>query len=247
MAKAIISGIVGHLEIEVIGRDISKLEKLQNEFNGKININLINDNFSIDGKNILLAVKPQNLNSVSKSFHGRARRLFSVLAGISIDKLKDYISADGYIRAMPNLSAIYGQSMTALFGDEVATGEAIFLFGRIGNIIELQNESDIDIATAIAGSGPAYLSLVAEALTDGGVKSGLKRADSEKLVEGLFAGFGKLLTNHSTFEIKNMVMSPAGTTAYGYSRLESGAVRSSFIETIDIAVKRAKELGNLSK
>jgi pyrroline-5-carboxylate reductase len=246
MAKAIIYGIIKDIEIEVVGRDINKLERLREELEGKISISQIHDGFSIDGKNIILAVKPQNLDNLSKMLRGRARHLFSVLAGTNLNKIKTNISADGYIRAMPNLSAIYGASMTALYGDEVAMGEAIFLFNKIGHIIELQNENEIDIATAITGSGPAFLALIAEAMADGGVKNGLKRTDSEKLVKGLFFGFSKLIENNSSFEIKNLVMSPAGTTAYGYSRLESHGVRASFIETIDESVKRAKELSNLT-
>jgi pyrroline-5-carboxylate reductase len=102
----------------------------------------------------------------------------------------------------------------------------------IGDTMWLASEKELDIATAVAGSGPAYLALVAEAMMDGGVAGGLKRADSVALVNSLFRGFAPLISAQHPALIKDSVMSPAGTTAAGYKELEIGGVRASFIKAI---------------
>ena len=147
---------------------------------------------------------------------------------------------------MPNLSALFQKSMTSISGDIHSKNLALNIFSTIGSTIWLESENEINIATAIAGSGPAYLSLVAEAIADGGVKAGLKRKDSEKLVLGLFTGFAPLLEGHKASEIKDSVMSPKGTTAYGYATLEENSVRNSFMQAIESAYQRAIELGKMN-
>jgi len=107
----------------------------------------------------------------------------------------------------------------------------------------MPNLKEIDIATAVAGSGPAFLALVAEALSDGAVKEGLKREDANILVKGLFDGFAPLLEKTHPALLKDAVMSPGGTTAAGYSALEESSVRDGFIKAITKAYEKAKELG----
>jgi pyrroline-5-carboxylate reductase len=143
---------------------------------------------------------------------------------------------------MPNLAASVGKSMTTLTGDTDYKEEAESLLGAIGNTLWLSSEKEIDIATALAGSGPAYLALIAEALADGAVKQGLKREDAMSTMRGLFAGFGALIQEVHPAELKDGVMSPGGTTAAGYGALEDGNVRASCINAIEMAYKRAKEL-----
>jgi len=243
MAFAIAQGLADTVHIEVIGRDIQKLENFQKKLGKKISILEYADGFSIENKHIILAVKPNNLDSVSTLLKGKAKNIFSILAGTKIESIKAKIQADSYIRAMPNLSALFQKSMTSISGDADSKELAINIFSTIGSTLWLESEDEIDIATAIAGSGPAYLSLVAEAIADGGVKAGLKRADAEKLIVGLFSGFSPLLESYKPSYIKDSVMSPKGTTAYGYATLENGAVRNSFIQAVESAYKRAIELG----
>ncbi|SFV56215.1 Pyrroline-5-carboxylate reductase [hydrothermal vent metagenome] len=143
---------------------------------------------------------------------------------------------------MPNLAASVGASMTTLTGDENYKAEAQELLGAIGKTRWLSSEKEIDIATGLAGSGPAYLSLIAEALTDGAVKQGLKRDDAMAIMRGLFGGFGELIQDIHPALLKDGVMSPGGTTAAGYGALEDGNVRSSCMSAIEKAYKRATEL-----
>jgi len=145
---------------------------------------------------------------------------------------------------MPNLAASVGQSMTTLTGDVKAKDEAIAILNSIGETLWLSSEKEIDIATALAGSGPAYLALIAEALTDGAVKQGLKREDAMITMRGLFAGFSTLIQEMHPSLLKDNVMSPGGTTAAGYGALEDGNVRAACMDAIEQAHKRAKELAS---
>jgi len=144
------------------------------------------------------------------------------------------------VRTMPNLAASYQKSMTTVFGDEAFKDEAIEICESFGKALWLNSEKEIDIATAVAGSGPAFLALAAEALSDGAVKEGLKREDAQELVKGLFEGFSSLLNEKHPAIIKDEVMSPGGTTAAGYAALEEGKVRDGFIKAIVKAYEKAK-------
>jgi pyrroline-5-carboxylate reductase len=177
------------------------------------------------------------LESVAKQFEGQASVLYSILAGTTIEMLNQNIKADHIIRAMPNVAASFGASATALTGDERVREEAVEIFSAVGESIWLGSEKELDIATAVAGSGPAYLALVAEAMMDGGVKQGLKREDSMRFVQALFGGFAPLLASKHPALIKDSVMSPGGTTAAGYSALEEKGVRDGFIKAIEAAFK----------
>jgi pyrroline-5-carboxylate reductase len=129
-----------------------------------------------------------------------------------------------------------------LTGDVDYREDAIALFSAIGSTRWLSSEKEIDIATGLAGSGPAYLALIAEALTDGAVKQGLKRDDAMAIMRGLFSGFGELIQEVHPALLKDGVMSPGGTTAAGYGALENGNVRASCMDAIAKAYERAKEL-----
>jgi len=241
MAKALIKGLVNNYDIEVLGRNEISLKKLEDEI-PDIQIDILQDKNSIDKKNIILCVKPHSLEDLSSKLVGKANSLFSVLAGTTLERLKEKIDANHYIRTMPNLSASYLKSMTTITGDIELKDIATEIFEYIGSTLWVDSQKELDIATAIAGSGPAYLSLVAESLADGGVNAGLKRDDATKLVQGLFEGFAPLLNKNSPSSIKDRVMSPGGTTAAGYSALERCAVRNGMIEAIKYAYKRANEL-----
>jgi len=198
------------------------------------------ESIDIEGKTVLLAVKPQVYKSVKTK--GRAKALISVMAGVKIKSLKECFEADFYIRAMPNVAASKKTSATAFTGDEGFQREAKEIFDSVGQAIWVGSEKELDVATALAGSGPAYMMLVAEALADGAVRMGLKRDTAQKLTQGLFEGSAKILKDANPSVVKDSVMSPGGTTAHGYAALEEGNVRASFIKAIEKAVKRAEEL-----
>jgi pyrroline-5-carboxylate reductase len=240
MALALAKGLSKTHAIEVIGRSMSALESFENALEIPIKKTLYND-ADITGKTVILCVKPANLSEIALSLTGTAHALYSVLAGTPLSALHT-ISAHAYCRAMPNLAAEVGASMTALVGDQDISKSAISLFETIGSSLWLNSEKELDIATALAGSGPAYLALIAEALCDGAVREGLKRDDTMVLMRGLFAGFGKLIQNTHPAVLKDNVMSPGGTTAAGYGALEKGKVREGCMEAIRSAHERSKAM-----
>jgi len=234
MAMAIAHGLKESYTLEFVARDISKLEKIKEEFSA--NIFALKD-FDITGKNILLAVKPYALASVSEQIKGQALSVYSVLAGTTIKALKESIPAQNHVRIMPNVSEKFGASTSVITGDHAKKEEAMKLFSAIGDTFWVDSEKEVDIATAVAGSGPALLTLVAEAMMDGLVKEGMKRPDAIGITNSLFKGFAPLIASNHPALIKDSVMSPGGTTAAAYGALEEGAVRSSFIKAIGEAFK----------
>ncbi len=240
MAEAIIAGAQHYHDIEVSGRDTKKIEHLIARYPKIKNAGVLESSFDITGKNIILCIKPYALESVSSLFQGKANALISVLAGTSLQKLQQSIQAVSYVRTMPNLAASFQKSMTTLFGDNAFKEEAIAICESFGQALWLGSEKEIDIATAVAGSGPAFLALVAEALCDGAVKEGLKREDACILTRGLFEGFAPLLKQKHPAIIKDEVMSPGGTTAAGYGALEEGKVRDGFIKAVAKAHEKAR-------
>ena len=232
MAIALAEGLREKAELEFIARDRQKLEYLANRFGAQTEEIGQTD---IRGKNILLCIKPYALDEVSQQLAGKARTLYSILAGTPLVTLGNKIQAEHIVRAMPNIAAAFGASATALTGDTAVREEALEIFDTIGESLWLGSEKELDIATAVAGSGPAYLALVAEAMMDGGVRQGLKREDSATFVRALFKGFSPLLDAEHPALLKDRVMSPGGTTAAGYAALEEGKVRDAFIKAVEAA------------
>jgi len=241
MALSIAKGLKGKYTIEVVGRDMQKLDRFEKDLGISIAKYHLK-NFDVNDKILLLCVKPANIEEVAATLKGTARVIFSVLAGSTVEKLKSNFNTLAVVRTMPNLAASVGKSMTTLTGDTACKEEAEVLLGSIGETLWLNSEKEIDIATALAGSGPAYLALIAEALVDGAVKQGLKREDAMATMRGLFDGFGALIKETHPSLLKDGVMSPGGTTAAGYGALEDGNVRASCMNAIEKAYKRATEL-----
>jgi pyrroline-5-carboxylate reductase len=238
MALALAKGLCETHAIEVIGRSVAALDAFESALKTPIKKTLYGS-ADIENKTLIVCVKPANLSEISPYLKGTAQTLYSVLAGTPLAALKT-ISARAYCRAMPNLAAEAGASMTSLVGDPETAASAMALFATIGTTLWLQSEKELDIATALAGSGPAYLALIAEALTDGAVREGLKRDDAMALMRGLFEGFGKLIQHTHPALLKDAVMSPGGTTAAGYGALERGRVREGCMEAVRAAHERAK-------
>lgn len=236
MALALAKGLQQNYTLEIVGRTLDKAQNF-------INTNKLNasahclENFSIEAKEVILLVKPYALASVAQAFKGKANTLYSVLAGTNI-KMLHAICANFYVRTMANLAASKSLSMTTITGDSPKQQDAIEIFEAIGSTLWVNTEKELDIATGLAGSGPAYLCLIAEALADGGVRQGLKREDAMKLTSGLFTGFSALLETEHPALIKDGVMSPGGTTAAGYNALEQKGVRAACINAIEEAYKK---------
>ena len=234
MALSIAQGLKETFNIEVVGRDTAKLDKFENNLGVKIK-KYSYESFDMSNKKVILCVKPANIQEVGARLNGIAKELYSVLAGTTVATLKENIKANSTVRVMPNLAASVAESMTTMTGDIKLQKESEELFKSIGQTLWLSSEKEVDIATAVAGSGPAYLSLIHEALCDGAVKQGMKRVDAMKVANGLFKGFGDLISTIHPALLKDGVMSPGGTTAAGYSALEENGVRNGCIKAVEAA------------
>jgi pyrroline-5-carboxylate reductase len=197
----------------------------------------------------VIAVKPADVaGAVTQAVGAGARRILSIAAGVSIAALEG-AAGDGVavVRAMPNTPALVGQGASAIAGGRLATDDdlawAASVLGAVGTV-ERVDEKHLDAVTALTGSGPAYLFLVAEALIDAGVAAGLPRPLASALTTQLFVGSAALLADRGDpAALRAMVTSPAGTTAAGLQALEAHAVRAAFADAVGAAAARSAELG----
>ncbi len=203
-------------------------------------LKIVNTIPNLDGFIVILAIKPQSLRDLH--VEGCAKGVISILAGVTLGALRVAIEADYHVRAMPNMAALVKKSATSLCGDEELRESAIEILGSIGKCFWLESEDELDIATGLAGSAPAWIAVVAEALSDGAVNLGLKRDISYKYVAQLLEGVGEVLQNEHPAILKDKVSSPNGTTIAGLTKLEEGGVRDSFIKAMEASYQRAKKL-----
>ncbi len=201
---------------------------------------------------IVLAVKPQVidrvLDQVGDAFSPHTL-VVSIAAGVPIRAIESRLAEGVHVvRAMPNTAAIALAGATAIAPGAHATDDNVAvarkLFDAVGRSVTV-DETLIDAATGLSGSGPAYIMLIIEALADGGVKVGLHRDTALLLAAQTVFGSAKLLldTGEHPGRLKDMVTSPGGTAIAGLHTLESGGLRRTLIDAVESATRRATELG----
>jgi pyrroline-5-carboxylate reductase len=200
---------------------------------------------------VVLAVKPQELSKVLVGLKGLSSQqlVLSIVAGATLGSISQGLNHSCLVRAMPNMPAQIGEGITVW----TATAEvnqkqrdmAQSILAALGKEIYVGGEKYIDMATALSGSGPAYVFLVIESLVDAGVHIGLPRDMAEKLVVQTVLGSARAVETMGRHpaELKNMVTSPGGTTADGLLQLETGGLRSLLLQTVIAAYNKAKALG----
>jgi pyrroline-5-carboxylate reductase len=201
---------------------------------------------------IVLAVKPQAIDKVlgQVARDVQARHLIvSVVAGVPGAAIEGKLPpGTRLVRAMPNTPAIVLAGATAIAAGTHATEDDIkvarTMFEAVGRVVVL-DESLLDAVTGLSGSGPAYVMLMIEALADGGVKVGLHRDTALLLAAQTVFGSAKLLleTGEHPGRLKDQVTSPGGTAIAGLHTLEAGGLRRTLIDAVEVATKRASELG----
>jgi pyrroline-5-carboxylate reductase len=201
----------------------------------------------------VVAIKPQVLKGEAAALAGFAARgalMISIAAGTSIEALaKAWGRKARIIRAMPNTPGAIGAGITGLYAARGVTPadrkRAVALLSALGQTEWVAKEELIDSVTAVSGSGPAYLFLMAEALTEAGVAEGLPRAQAEKFARATVAGAGALLAADKSpaYGLREAVTSPGGTTAAALSVLmaDDGLV-ALMKRAVHAARKRAEEL-----
>lgn len=198
----------------------------------------------------VIAVKPPDVPAACEAVVGAgARRVLSIAAGVRLSTLEGACGRDvAVVRSMPNTPALVGKGVSAIAGGAGATEDDLHwaedVLGAVGTVVRVP-EAQLDAVTGLAGSGPAYLFLVAEALIDAGVAAGLPRPTAEALTRQLLVGSAALLDrgDASAAELRAMVTSPGGTTAAGLAELEDRAVRAAFAAAVAAATARSRELG----
>ena len=202
---------------------------------------------------IILAVKPQMLAKVGREIGPHLRQgqlVLSVLAGPTTSALVATLGHDQVVRAMPNTPARIGAGMTVWYATPATTADqraqARALLSSLGAELEVEDEKWVAMATAISGTGPAYVFLVMEALIDAAVHLGFPRHIAHDLVIETLEGstrFAKQSGDHPAV-LRNMVTSPAGTSAAAIHELESGRLRTVLSEAVWAAYRRTVELGD---
>jgi pyrroline-5-carboxylate reductase len=220
----------------------------------KYQVQVTSDNQAVALANqvLLLAIKPQVFDAVVAQLpQGNApdQLVLSILAGVPLRKLEAAFPQQPVIRAMPNTPATVGAGITAIASGNLVTAAHLQqgqqILQAVGDVVEVP-ESMMDAVTGLSGSGPGYVAIAIEALTDGGVAAGLPRAIAAKLALNTVLGTAQLLkeTEMHPAELKDRVTSPGGTTIAGISQLESAGFRSALIEAVRKAAQRSQELGS---
>lgn len=199
---------------------------------------------------MIVATKPADVGpAVAAAVEVGVVRVLSIAAGVSTGSIESAAGRDlPVVRAMPNTPALVGVGAAAIAGgrhvaeDDLAWAESVL--GAVGTVVRVP-EPALDAVTGLSGSGPAYVFLVAEALIDAGVNAGLPRATADALVRQTLLGAATLLAqgDDGPEALRAAVTSPGGTTAAGLRVLEERATRAAFIDAVDAATRRSRELG----
>ena len=255
MAEAILAGLLRQRAVnadQVIVSDVlaERGAQLQERYGVRTTTN---NRDVVDVASVLiLSIKPQVLDSVLAELHGHTDSIgliISIIAGAPISRLAAGLGNDHIVRTMPNTPAQVGEGMTVwtaaptVSADDRARAAAIL--GSFGLQIYVEGEPYLDMATAISGSGPAYVFLFMEALVDAAVQIGFPRRIAEQLVTQTVRGsvaYAVASDDHLAV-LRNQVTSPGGTTAAALHQLESGGLRTTITRGVLASYERSIALG----
>jgi pyrroline-5-carboxylate reductase len=225
------------------------------ELAGRYDIGVDGDNAAaVAGADIVvLSIKPQALSAVIDDLGGAIppqALVLSIVTGAKLSALVEGLGHAAVIRAMPNTPAQIGQGMTvwtataAISGEQRVRAEAIL--DAMGQALYVDDEKYLDMATALMGSGPAYVFLFMEAMVDAGVYLGFSRAVAKQLVLQTVVGSSLYAAESGAHlaELRNMVTSPGGTTVEALYAMEKGALRGVICEAIVAAYEKSVQLGS---
>lgn len=254
LSRLIARGIYQSSEVIVSEPLSSRLDFLKQQYD--VAVTTDNSQVFTQAKEVVfLAVKPQVFSAIAQELADidiinteHAPLIISILAGVPLSQLEAAFVQLPVIRAMPNTPATVGAGITAICSGAYTSRKhqqiAQQVFSAVGEVVEV-SEALMDAVTGLSGSGPAYVSLLVEALADGGVAAGLPRGIANQLALQTVLGTAKLLqsTKMHPAELKDRVTSPGGTTIAGIAKLEQAGFRSALIEAVKAATERSQELG----
>jgi pyrroline-5-carboxylate reductase len=233
------------------------LERVQ-ELHEKYGVQPFTDNNqAVKGADVVvLSVKPQRLTEVLNGLKGAIPEhalVLSIVAGATIGKISKGLKHNAVVRSMPNTPAQIGEGITVWIGSPAVSPaqmeDARAILGAFGAEVNVDDENYLDMATALSGTGPAYVFIFMEAMIDAGVHMGFSRHVSEQLVVQTLRGsvdYYKLLNQKDSVHVaalKNQVTSPGGTTAEALYYLEKAGFRTAISRAIWAAYQRSLELG----
>ena len=254
MAEAMIAGLIreglaepGHLL--VTGPRVQRVEQLREKFG----VRPFTDNAEAASQAdvVVLSVKPQRLTGVMKGL--KAIRpdalVLSIIAGATIKKLSTGLKHHAVVRSMPNTPAQIGEGITVWTASEAVSEEqkkiASAILSALGEEVFVEDEYYLDMATALSGTGPAYVFMFMEALIDAGVHMGFPRRIAEQLVVQTVRGSTSyyLQAGRHPAALRNQVTSPGGTSAEALYYLEKAGFRTAISRAVWAAYQRSLELG----
>src|SRR5215207_2204600 len=205
-----------------------------------------------DSSMVVLAVKPQRLHKVLQELKGapvKEQLVVSIVAGAKISTIAEELLHASVVRTMPNTPAQIGEGVTAWTAsaavNEKQENQVRAMLEALGKTVRVENERQIDMATALSATGPTYIFLMMEALIDAGVHMGFSRHVAQELVHQMMLGavlFARESHKHPA-ELRNMVTSPGGTSAEAIYQMEKGSLRTVLSKAVWAAYKRAESLG----
>jgi len=259
MASAMIKCILEKniaLNSEITGSAPTEKRLLEIKQQFGINTSQSNIEAAKNGEIVVLSIKPQVFQKVTeeiKDYLNDSQVVFSIMAGIDIETLQKGLLHKKVVRAMPNTPAQIGQGMTVWTAtnevDENEKGQIKKILSSMGKEFFVEGEEYVDMATALSGTGPAYVFLFLESLITAGVHLGFSRRDATELVYQTTLGSVLFAMNSSkhTSELKDMVTSPGGTAADALYELEKGGFRTVLEKSVYSAFKRTLYLKEINK
>lgn len=255
MGSAIITGVIEKKvlapeEITISDPDTAKTENLC----AKLGVVSAGSNAeAVKGADaVLIAVKPQFLGGALEELKGNLSPdalVMSIVAGVPISRYSETLGTGRVIRVMPNTPAQVGEGVCGWFAADAVSGEQkVFgenILSALGLAFEVKRESDLNLVTAVSGSGPAYVFLFIEAMTDAAVQLGLPRPLAQKIVLQTVYGSAAYMkqTGKHPVILKNEVTSPGGTTAAALWMMEKEGLRTALTDGMIACLEKTIELG----
>jgi pyrroline-5-carboxylate reductase len=257
MAEAMISGLIRQQVTSpqgmvVSGPNAERVTELQRKFG--VLTSADNAGAAHDADVVVLSVKPQRLDKVLEGLRGSIRPtalVLSIVAGATLDKISVGLRHNLVVRSMPNTPAQIGEGITVWTASAQVSSEQLEMarqiLGALGQEIFVEEENYLDMATAVSGTGPAYVFLFMEAMVDAGVHLGFPRRIAEQLVAATVRGSVDYYTKWEDpvhlARLRNQVTSPGGTSAAALYYLEKAGFRTAISRAIWAAYERSRELG----
>lgn len=250
MGGAIISGVLKSGFMNILGVEATK--EIADKASKRLGIDVVTDIATVvkDSDIVFVALKPQYVISILESVKElcKGKLIVSVAAGVTTSKIQAVLPGEAVIRVMPNTPALIGEGVFGVSKGQYATSEqltdVISLLSNIGECVEV-DESQIDIVTALSGSGPAFFYKVIEEMAQGAVKLGLDYDKAIKLATKTAIGSAKMI-EHSDLPVSTLISNVAtkgGCTAVGVDFMNESETEILFARLIDVTAKKAASLG----